>query len=119
MSIKTCAEPGCPDLTTAIYCDQHRKDKRAQADSRRLTSTQRGYNARWRQTRRAFLRAHPICQCDDQACRRIATIVHHRDGKGPTGPQGHNPSNLQALAKQCHDQLTATQQPGGWHQKVG
>lgn len=115
--VKVCAEPGCPVLIdSGIYCPQHRMQRRQASDQRRGSARQRGYNSRWERTRRRYLRQHPICEC---GCGRLATIVHHLDGQGPNGSQGHNPKNLQALAKPCHDRITARQQPGGWHKGVG
>lgn len=82
--------------------------------SPRPNSTARGYDWTWVNTRRAYLKAHPICEC---GCSREATVVHHLDGKGPKGPLGHNPANLQALAKVCHDRLTARERPAGWNRE--
>lgn len=111
-SVKVCAHPGCPELTSAIYCVTHTRERKQASNRRRGTASQRGYNKRWERTRRAYLGQYPMCEC---GCGRIATVVHHLDGQGPNGPRGHDPTNLQALAKVCHDRVTAQQQPGGWH----
>lgn len=88
----------------------------------RATATQRGYDAKWQRTRRRYLRHHPVCECDE--CSKLpyrerpqATVVHHLDGNGPLGPRGHDPTNLQAMSKPCHDRTTAREQPGGWNVK--
>lgn len=83
----------------------------------RPTAAARGYNAKWNRTRRRYLRAHPLCECDDPSCNLPATEVHHRDGLGPLGPRGHDPTNLRALTHNCHAKLTAREQPGGWAPK--
>lgn len=112
MSVKTCAEPGCPELTTTIYCAQHHQDRRRKADQRRQTTRSNYGTPRWRRVRRAYLRDHPLCEC---GCGRIAGVVHHLDGEGLHGPRAFDPGNLEALAKACHDRLTARETPGGWN----
>lgn len=77
----------------------------------RPSSSQRGYDAKWRKTRKAYLTAHPYCE----TCGEPATDVHHLDGCGPLGPFGHDHRNLQALCHFCHSQETAVAQPGGWN----
>lgn len=72
-----------------------------------------GYDARWRRTRARYLREHPHCEHPD--CRELANEVHHRDGRGPNGPRGHDAANLQALCKPHHSRITAREQPGGWN----
>lgn len=84
------------------------------AQDPRPSAHARGYDSRWERTRRRYLRRHPICECDAD-CGEPSTVVHHVDGLGPDGPHGHDESNLQALAKRCHDRITAREQPGGWH----
>lgn len=79
----------------------------------RPSAAARGYDARWSRTRKRYLRDHATCE-DDSGCNAAATDVHHRDGLGPNGPRGHDPTNLQALCHAHHSQLTAREQPGGW-----
>lgn len=97
--------PACGTPTPARYCPAH------QPRDSRPTARARGYTTRWEHTRRAYLHAHPYCEC---GCGAPATDVHHLDGQGPSGPRGHDPTNLQALAHACHSRLTAQHQPGGW-----
>lgn len=115
MTTRVCAETGCPNLTTTTRCDTHTKQRRKAQDHNRPNARQRGYNTQWERTRRNYLAAFPICQHPD-GCLNPAIDVHHRDGKGPLGPHGHDWHNLQGLCKPHHSQTTATMQPGGWNQ---
>ena len=104
---RVCSAPDCGELVAGGGpCPRHRpRDTRASA-------AKRGYDAKWRRTRRHFLRTHPFC--DIENCWADATDVHHLDGQGPSGPLGHSTSNLQALCKRHHSAITARMQPGGW-----
>ena len=96
----------CGALSERPRCPAHRpKDTRPSASAR-------GYGARWRKTRARFLRSHPTCE--HPGCRAPTTEAHHRDGKGPNGPHGHDPRNLAAFCKPHHSLITAQLQPGGW-----
>jgi 5-methylcytosine-specific restriction enzyme A len=68
------------------------------------TAAQRGYDYRWQRFSRAYLAANPACA---RGCGRRATDVHHIDGRGPLGPRGYDPTNLEALCHSCHSQVTA------------
>lgn len=84
------------------------------AKDTRPSASKRGYNAEWRQTREQFLSAFPICQWHN-GCISPATQVHHLDGLGPLGEQGHDWGNLQSLCAHHHSQTTAVEQPGGFN----
>lgn len=109
--MRVCVE--CHRLTESTRCEKHRKAKRKAEDARRPSSSQRGYDARWRKTRAAYLSLHPVCE-DEAGCIEPATDVHHLDGQGPKGERGHDHSNLQALCHAHHSRVTAREQPGGW-----
>lgn len=80
---------------------------------RRPASGKRGYGARWRRTRNAFLSSHPVCV----RCGRAADTVDHIDGLGPLGPYGHDPANLRAF---CGVPLEANGAlPAGWLEPEG
>jgi len=112
-SLSPCAEPGCPTLVREAKCDLHRREASRQDDARRPSSVERGYDATWRATRAAYLKAYPQCQ-DPQGCIKPATDVDHIDGQGPRGPRGHDWANLRGLCHSHHSQRTARDQPGGW-----
>ncbi|MFJ9027576.1 HNH endonuclease signature motif containing protein [Streptomyces sp. NPDC102274] len=117
-AMQACPTPGCPALTVTGRCTACL----AKASRRRPSPTAKGYNTRWQRTRRAYLQAHPYCECDDCVAqpvllRPIATEVNHLDGLGPLGPRGHDWTNLQAMTKAHHSRHTAREQPGGWNDR--
>jgi 5-methylcytosine-specific restriction protein A len=117
---RPCLSPGCPlPATHKGRCREHHLAARRKADAGRPTAYQRGYDAFWARTRAKYLAAHTRCECPDCDAlpdhdRPLADDVHHRDGLGPLGPNGHDHHNLQALAHQHHSRVTAQQQPGGF-----
>lgn len=101
-------------------CQDHHDQAEREYDAKRPDATARGYDARWRETRRQFLQTHVYCESD--TCLQLpewhrpqASDVDHRDGLGPKGPRGHDPDNLRALCHPCHSRRTARDQPGGWN----
>lgn len=113
---RVCSTPGCPEFSQGGKCD----GCRSEAEARRGSARQRGYDRAWERTRAAYLAAHPLCECEDcqtlpVSGRPAATDVDHIDGLGPKGPRGHDPTNLRALTHAHHSRRTARDQPGGWH----
>lgn len=102
-----CSEPHCFNIAPAGRgrCPECQAAYRKRASLRRNTASERGYNAVWRKTRAAFLRAHRACE-DASGCTAPATEVHHIDLGGPNGPHGHDPENLQALCHKHHGEIT-------------
>jgi len=117
-ALSVCPSPGCPVLTPGGRCS----DCKARAQAMRRGSSRSGYGVAWQRTRRAFLREHPWCECDEcmtlsPLLRPPATEVNHIDGLGPLGPRGHDWSNMQAMTKAHHSRVTAREQPGGWNDR--
>lgn len=108
-ALSPCSVKGCPTLTWSNRCDEHQRE----AEAKRGSSVERGYDTAWRRTRAAYLKAHPYCQ-DHGGCIAPATDVHHLDGLGPKGPQGHDWQNLQGLCHAHHSRITA-REVGGWN----
>lgn len=111
---KACTQPGCPGTVADDICSVcgPRKRRRDRAyDDQRQSSTQRGYDARWRRLRLAFLRAHPLCvQC---AAQGIITAAQEVDHVTPLRDGGTNEwANLQPLCKSCHSHKTMTEGRG-------
>jgi 5-methylcytosine-specific restriction protein A len=84
-----------------------------QKDTRR-SSAQRGYDHRWRETRAAFLREHPLCQdclegVPGSGGPRYtpAEHVHHLQKVADRPELLHEESNLRALCSHCHNRRTA------------
>jgi 5-methylcytosine-specific restriction protein A len=100
---RVCSENGCPNLVQgSTRCDEH---PARNPDTRRPSASARGYDARWRAERAAFLREFP--DCDVSGCSRKATDVDHIDNLGPLGPRGYDWSNLRPLCHQHHSAKTA------------
>lgn len=117
-AMQVCPTPGCPELTRGGRCE----GCQAEAARKRTTPRAKGYDGAWERTRKAYLRAHPYCECDEcmtlpEPLRPLATEVNHRDGLGPHAPRGHDWSNLQAVTKAHHSKITAREQPGGWNDR--
>jgi 5-methylcytosine-specific restriction protein A len=93
----------------------HKHRDRDKERARRSDPNQQAYRGKgelgqqWRRVREEFLRAHPICQWPE-GCLEQASHVHHRDGEGPTGARGLDPSNLQGLCPSHHGQIEAGRQ---------
>jgi 5-methylcytosine-specific restriction protein A len=115
---KPCARQGCPNLTTAHYCESC-----ARAESRRYEQQQRDpghdarYGANWRRVRAACLAAHPLCQlCQQEGRLTPATLVHHKVKLTDGGD--NSPENLVACCQECHSRLHA-QQGDSWSSRKG
>jgi 5-methylcytosine-specific restriction protein A len=117
-ALSVCTVAGCPCQVTNGKCAECRRASDRQRKSNHRAHY-RSYNRKdWQSTRLAYLRAHPLCECEDCAIipvplRPAAQVVDHIDGLGPLGPRGHDPSNLRAMAKRCHDRRTMREQVNG------
>lgn len=113
---RPCNHPGCGKLLhNASYCDQHQKAKRKQADDRRGSSTERGYGYKWQQVSKAFLKAHPICECADCKASSVllpSTVVDHITPHKGDMKLFWQRDNWQAMNKKCHDKKTAKEDGG-------
>ena len=88
---KPCARPGCSALVTSGRCEAHRKEDRP-------SSSQRGYDARWRKVRRWYLSRFPVCEMQTLCEGALATQVHHIDHD----TRNNADDNLQACCARCH-----------------
>ena len=108
---RPCTYPGCGLLTETGRCPKHAHVEKREHDARRGTARQRGYSRTWEKASKAFLRAHPLCQCEDCGDGRIrvtpATVVDHRVPHRGDMKLFWDSSNWQSMAKECHDRKTA------------
>ena len=114
---KPCAHVGCAALVQGgNRCDEHKRELRKQYDSKRGSSTERGYDGRWRKARLGYLAKHPLCVKHEALGKVVAaTVVDHIvPHKGDKVLFWDSANNWQALCKQCHDIKTATEDGGGW-----
>jgi 5-methylcytosine-specific restriction protein A len=74
----------------------------------RQSSSARGYDHEWRQTRADYLRRNPLCvDCMGQGRTTPATDVHHVGKLRTHRHAKHEESNLMALCHECHARRTA------------
>lgn len=97
-------------------CPAHARQVRQQADAQRGSSTQRGYGYRWQKASKAYLRAHPLCQCEDcqegkKQLKPSQVVDHIVPHKGDMALFWDS-SNWQAMNKECHDRKTAREDGG-------
>lgn len=113
-SKKPCAVVGCQSLINGSerYCEEHKKLE-YKYDDNRGSSTQRGYDARWRKARKRYLAQNPICvECKKAGMLGVAKIVDHIIPHKGDPVLFWDQSNWQALCKMHHDRKTATQDGG-------
>ena len=108
---RPCTYPGCHTLCASGRCEKHRVQVRQEVDARRGSARARGYTTAWQKAREAYLRAHPLCQCEDcdEGRKRLtpATVVDHKIPHKGDRKLFWDSSNWQAMAKPCHDRKTA------------
>lgn len=114
-ALRPCSgSPICPNLVPGGgLCPDHQDA----TDRLRGSPDDRGYNRTWRTTRRQYVAAlrrrtpDGLARCKNCGTREdIATLhIDHIDGRGPNGPAGHDPRNLQALCAACHGRKTRHQ----------
>ena len=69
----------------------------------------RGYNARWRRARIAFLQKHPLCaECQREGKLTPATVVDHIFPHRGDQQLFWDQDNWQPLCKECHDRKTGS-----------
>lgn len=122
-ALKPCNYPKCKALlVSGAYCDQHKRQIDNNKDQRRGSSTARGYGYKWQQASKAFLKSHPLCQCDE--CKeglirlRASYVVDHKIPHCGNMSLFWDHDNWQAMSKPCHDKKTATQD-GGFKGRTG
>lgn len=119
---RPCTYPGCGVLTEAGRCDKHRHAEKREHDRRRGNRHQRLYTNAWARASKAFLAAHPLCQCEDcgDGRKRVtaATVVDHKVPHRGDRSLFWDSSNWQSMAKACHDRKTARDDGGFGNQAI-
>ena len=102
---RPCRYPGCLHLCEkGIYCEEHSDYS---ADRLRGGAAARGYDARWRKARKAFLLRRPLCaECLKNSVLTPATVVDHIVPHRGDHALFWNEQNWQPLCKDCHDRKT-------------
>lgn len=78
-ALRPCKKIGCNKLVSSGYCNEH-KHLEKQRDRDRGTAFERGYNYRWRQYSKWFLKqpGNQLCKLKlDDGCKYIAECVDH------------------------------------------
>ena len=113
MRLKLCLYPGCEKLTqSGGYCMEHKAlaEKRRQ-ERKTGFNDQRGksrewhsmyYSARWKQSRKEFLKKYPYCFL----CGAKATIADHIQPHRGNVELFYNEDNLQPMCQSCHSKKT-------------
>jgi len=110
---KPCRHSMCKSVVRdgSGYCPEHLAARRALDDSRRGSSAERGYNARWRKARETYLRRNPLCvHCQELGRLTAATVVDHRVPHRGDSALFWDTDNWQALCKPCHDKWKQAQE---------
>lgn len=75
------------------------------------TTTERGYDGRWKKAREGFLRKHPLCcYCERKGVVEAATVVDHIIPHMGDKAIFWDSSNWQPLCKMCHDSTKAREE---------
>lgn len=113
---RPCSYPGCPRLTDGRYCEEHQKIVTAHYNKYgRDPASKRRYGRVWKRIRDRYISEHPLCEkCREAGKLTPAEEVHHVRplSKGGT----HDRSNLMALCKKCHSEITA-REGGRWERR--
>ncbi len=107
---RPCRYPECGELVNnqSGYCSTHQKLVNKSYDISRETSTQRGYNTRWRIERKQFLEDNPLCvECIKKGkagvmANTVDHIIPHRGNMELFWDK----SNRQSLCESHHNQKT-------------
>ena len=104
---RPCRYPGCPNLCDkGVYCSQHMQFS---SDRMRGGAESRGYDARWRKARTAFLQRNPLCnECMKRGKITPATVVDHIIPHRGDRKLFWDESNWQPRCKCCHDRKTGS-----------
>lgn len=115
-ALRPCSTVGCPALVKRGKCEACRKREQQHTDQARGTSSERGYDAAWQALRAAYLRANPLCECDECQAGKLkataATVVDHRISIAERPDLRLVWSNLRSMSKTHHDRHTARTR--GW-----
>lgn len=101
---RPCRKQGCRELVSSGYCRGHRQEY----ERARGSSSERGYGAKWREARAAFLKRHPTCKECDQPATTVDHIIPHRGDMGLFW----DTSNWAPMCERHHNRKTATKDGG-------
>jgi 5-methylcytosine-specific restriction protein A len=107
--LRICPHPGCRTLVRGGRCERHQKQQHEGTSKNR--SGDPFYSSKaWKDLRLAFLREHPLCECDE--CKRAGAVVA-ADVVDHIKPRCDHPelslewTNLRSMAAAHHNRHTA------------
>jgi len=113
--LRPCKSIGCRALTTGSYCDNHKPESHY-SNKPRKSSTERGYNSKWRIISKNYLSSHPWCvHCEARGVMEPATETDHIVPHKGNMMLFWDPKNWQGLCHACHSYKTATEDGGFGH----
>jgi len=112
-ALRPCTYPGCSALCASGRCVPHAVQVRKERQAIVGSSTQQGYDSKWRKARIGYLRAHPLCvMCLAVGRATPANVVDHIIPHRGNMQLFWQHSNWQSLCKPCHDTKTAREDGG-------
>lgn len=100
--------PGCGGAHTGP-CPMRQQRKR-QADARRPSPREQGYDSRWEKARRIYLAQHPLCvRCEQQGRVTLAVILDHTIPHKGNVALFWNEKNWEGLCVHCNAVKTASE----------
>lgn len=116
-----CNRPGCPNLTSNRFCEEHTKQDQQYRDQRRGSAHERGYTSRWRRYSQSFLGKpeNVFCKLQLPGCTNISECVDHIDPpNGPDDQRFWEPKNHQGACIHCnsvkgHRKMVGNSKPFG------
>lgn len=100
--LRPCSYPSCPNRCDGQYCEEHSKlMNRHYNKFERSADSNKKYGRAWREIRRRYVSAHPLCEmCLKEGRLTPVDEVHHIV---PVSRGGTNEfSNLMSLCQSCH-----------------
>lgn len=98
-----CAHPGCPNLTSERYCDEHKLVEQKKYNRFcRSKDINKKYGRSWKKVRERYIATHPLCEeCLKQGRMVPVQEVHHIVPVSRGGTNSEN--NLMSLCRSCHN----------------
>lgn len=110
---KPCTGAGCHELVTNGQCKACSSKRDRQYDEQRGTAADRGYDRRWQEYRRVYLRQHPLCaMCKAKGKVTPATVVDHIDPHRGDEAKFWAESNHQPLCRWHHNSVKQRMEVG-------
>lgn len=109
--LRPCRHPGCCELVSDGYCDQHRPAARGQRGEESKSWRWMYATVKWRnELRPGQLMREPFCRaCAQRGLRVRATDVDHVVDHRGDWARFCDESNLESLCHSCHSRKTATE----------